>query len=166
MAKPNALVKVSGDLLERRDVLRFLHQKSKEFSLAILVGGGRQINEAFQRRGFEPAFTPMGRETETLEKRQLARDVLEINQADVQDKLDRLEISARAIIPVLDIATVLCHVNGDVFALAAYNGFDKIFILTTYDRASEKRAWLKRLARCFKHISKGELERIEVVGFR
>ncbi len=166
MAKPNGLAKVSGDLLKNKEVLHFLAEKSREFSLAILPGGGGQITKAFKKKGFKRSkYTPMGRVTDSLEKRQLARDVLEINQANVQDAIDYLDINARVIIPVLYIATVLCHVNGDIYALAAYNGFDKIFIITTKDRAEAKREWLKQLAKCFEHIEKGELEKIEVVGF-
>lgn len=167
MAKPNGLVKISGNLLENEKVLEWLKELSKHFSLAILIGGGKQINEAFKKRGFENNFTPMGRVTESLDKRQLARDILELNQAVIQDLIDEpaRDIHARVIIPVMDIATVLCHVNGDVYVLAAYNGFDKIFVLTEESGVEKKRAWLKQLAKCFEHIEKGELEKIEVIGF-
>jgi len=43
------------------------------------------------------------------------------------------------IIPVLDIGSVLCHVNGDIFALTAYQGFDKIYILTLQSREEQKK---------------------------
>lgn len=165
MAKPNCLVKISGNLLENVKVLSWLKEKSKEFSLVILIGGGEQINTAFMEKGFNIKFCTLGRVTETLVERQLARDVLENNQANIQDQLDWQGISARVIIPVMNIATVLCHVNGDVYVLAAYNGFDQIFILTGKRGVGKKRQWLEQLAKCFEHIEKGELDKIKVVGF-
>jgi len=165
MAKPNAFVKISGSLIEKEEVLEWLKNISKQYFVAICIGGGRQINEAFKERGFNVRFGPMGRITKTLEEKQLARDVLEKNQAVIQDMVDEMGISARVIIPVDDVATVLCPVNGDVKVLAAYNGYDKIFILTSKERARKKRLWVKRVAKVFEVIERGELDKIEVLGF-
>ncbi len=165
MAKPNAFVKISGNLLEKEEVVEWLKELSKQYFIAICIGGGEQINEAFKERGFDIKFGPLGRITESLEERQLARDILEKNEALTQDLVDEKGINARVIIPVETMATVLCHVNGDVMALAAYNGFDKIFLLTLKDRAEKKRLWVEKVAEIFEVIEKGKLDKIEVIGF-
>ncbi len=166
MAKPNAFVKISGNLLEKDKVIEWLKDITKQYFVAICVGGGKQINEAFKKRGFEIKFGPLGRITKSLEERQLARDVLEKNQAFIQDLIDEKGINARVIIPVGDIATVLCPENGDLELLRAYDGYQKIFILTLKDRVKKKRLWVKKIARVFgEAIEKGELDKIEVKGF-
>ncbi len=165
MTKPNALIKVSGNLLKNKKVIDWIKKIDKKYSIVILIGGGEQINKAFKKKGFKIKFGPLGRITKTLEEKQLARDVLEKNQATVQDMLDKKGISARVIIPVLDIATVLCHVNGDIEILAAYNGFNKIFALTLKKNVEKKKTWLKELAKSFVHIDSGNLKKIEILGF-
>jgi len=81
------------------------------------------------------------------------------------DMIDGKGINARAVIPARDIATVLCLENGDVFVLSAYNGFDKIYLLTLMSNVDKKLLWLEQLAKCFKHIEEGKLDKIEVKGF-
>ena len=165
MAKPNAFVKISGNLLEKKEVIEWLRELSRQYFVAICIGGGEQINEAFTEKGFDIKFGPLGRITESLEERQLARDILERNQAFIQDLVDKEGISARVIIPVDDIATVLCHVNGDVKVLSAYNGYDRIFLLTLEEKVEKKRLWVEKVAELFEVIEKGKLDKIEVVGF-
>jgi len=174
MAKPSAFVKISGSLLGNPAVIEWLRELTKIYFVAVCIGGGDQINEAFKQRGFPIIFGLLGRITVSLEERQLARDILEQNQAFVQDLFDENGISARAIIPVEDIGSVLCHVNGDILLLAAYNGYDKLFLLTTKDRVKKKRLWLQRVARVFAVIAQGDsieqkkkpkLDKIKVVGF-
>lgn len=165
MAKPNAFVKISGNLIAKEKVLKWLKELSKEYFVAICIGGGEQINAIFKKKGLDIKFGPLGRITETLEKRQISRNILEINQARIQDLLDERGINARVFIPVLNIASVLCHVNGDVEILAAYNGYNKLYILTSNDKVTEKRIWLDKIAKCFVHIEKGKLDKIEVIGF-
>ena len=152
MAKQNALIKVSGSLLKNKKVIEYIRKISKKYFTVILIGGGQKINEAFKKKGWKIKFCPLGRITKTFAEKQLARDVLEKNQEIIQDMIDEKGISARVIIPVDDVATVLCHVNGDVKVLSAYNGFDKILIFTFKDLVEKKKKWLKSLERCFKHI--------------
>ena len=165
MAKPNAFIKMSGNLLDKEEVLEWLKKISKEYYVVICIGGGKQINEAFIKRGFKIRFGPLGRKTDSLDEKQLARDVLERNQATIQDLIDEKGIIARVIIPFLEIATVLCPVNSDVMALAAYIGFDKVFILTSLEIEKKKKRWVKAVAKVFEVIQKGGLDKIEVVGF-
>lgn len=164
MAKPNAFVKISGNLLENEAVIQWLHELTKRFFVAICIGGGEQINEAFRDKGYPIKFGPLGRITESLTERQLARDVLERNQATVQDLLSDRGINALVIIPVDDVASVLCHVNGDVKLLAAYNGYDKLFLLTLKSRVEQKRLWLQNINKVL-GSGHGSLDKIEVVGF-
>ncbi len=152
--RKNCLIKVSGDVLEDKYFPLWLGPISMKYHVVICVGGGKQINKAFEDAGYKVVeFGPLGRETKTLKERQLARDVLEINQAKMQDWLTKHDLNVSVEIPVISSGTVLCHVNGDQYILSAYNGFDKIYVITTKDRVKAKK-------KAFKKYSK-----IEVVGF-
>lgn len=136
----NCLIKISGDLTTPPEkLIEFIRQISNDFFVVICLGGGTQINKAFENKGFEIKFGPLGRETNNLEQRQLARDILEINQAKFQDVLQKAGVHAAVVIPAIEVGTVLCHVNGDQYVLAAYNGFDSIFIVTLYERLEAKK---------------------------
>jgi len=153
MSRKNCLVKISGDILQGA-ILEWVKELSREHFVVVCVGGGTQINEAFREAGLPVGeFGPLGRETKTFQERQLARDVLEQNQVEIQDKLALLGVYVNVIIPVLDIGTVLCHVNGDQFVLTAYHGFDVLYVVTTADRVEGKRE------------SFAPYEKIQVVGF-
>jgi hypothetical protein len=165
MAKPNAFVKVSGNLLENALVIGLIREVAKAYSVVVCVGGSEQINKAFEEGEFQIKFGSLGITTHTLAERQLARDVLERNEALTQDWLDDNGISARAIILVQDIGGVLCHINEDVMLLAAYNGFNKLYIITEKSRVDSKKLWLKKLAEAFETTGEGELDKIEVIGF-
>jgi len=148
------IVKVSGDLWDRNDVIEWIRKKAAEYYVVVLVGGGTQINKAFEQRGLKIGeHGPLGRETNSFEERQLARDVLERNQAELQDLLFSRGIFAIVVKPVLEIGDVLCHVNGDIYILTVYHGFDKIYVLTTESRVKAKKRELKKYLK------------IEVVGF-
>jgi hypothetical protein len=165
MAKPNGLSKIGGRLLKDPQVYKKLREDSRIYSMVVLPGGGGDINKAFRQRGWPIKFGPLGRITETLEQRQVCRDILEVNQAIVQDQLDELGIEARVVIPVRYIGDVLCLENGDVTVISSYNGFDRIWVYTLQGIAEKKRLWLAQIAKCFSHIQEGELDKIEVVGF-
>ncbi len=152
MPRKTAFVKISGDLHDKESVLHWLKSIAKTFFTVICVGGGTQINRAFEEKGFPINFGPQGRITETFEERQLARDVLEKNQMYVQDLLAENGIIATVIIPVLDIASVLNHINGDDFVLLA-TGFDEVYILTLENRVEAKKEQFK------------DYPKIKVVGF-
>lgn len=136
--RKNLFVKVSGDLCLTDEFINYLRQW-REYFIVICVGGGTQINEAFRNIGIEPEpHGLLGREIPTFGLRQMARDILEKNQSDLQDKLAGLEINAVVTIPVLDIGSVLCHVNGDQMVRTAYIGFDKLIVITTTERYHKK----------------------------
>jgi len=139
MPRKTALIKISGDLISKKEVIHKIKDISKEYFTVITVGGGTQINEAFQQKGLPIKFGPLGRETGSLEEKQLARDVLEKNQMEIQDFLAEEGIVATVIIPFVDVASVLCPVNGDIFVLTTYLGFDNLYIFTLKERVEEKR---------------------------
>ena len=116
MSRKTAFVKVSGDLVLRDDVIAWLKWQSEteHYFLVICIGGGSQINDAFKSKGYPVEFGPLGRETKTFEERQLARDILETNQAEIQDLLAEQGIQATVIIPVLDIGSVSIKHNSFV----------------------------------------------------
>ena len=165
MAKKNMLIKVSGDVLYLPEFQARVREYACVFSVVVLVGGGTQIEEAFKAAGYERDMGPLGRKTKSLPERQIARDVLEVNQAGVQDMFDDSGISVRVEIPVLDIGGVLCHVNGDVMVFTAYNGYDRIIIMTTRERVEAKLQWLAQVTEVFQAIGNGKLDKIEVIGF-
>lgn len=139
MSRKNCLIKLSGDCLGN-SILEWIQELSREYFVVICVGGGTQINEAFAKAGLPVGVHgPLGRETKTFAERQFARDVLERNQAKVQDRLAGAGIQAVVVIPVLEIGVVLCHVNGDQFVLSAYHGFDAVYVVTLPDREAKKR---------------------------
>jgi hypothetical protein len=153
MLRKTALIKISGDLVNNDETIEKIREISQEYFTAVLIGGGTQISEAFKQKGFPIKFGPLGRETETIEERQLTRDVLEKNQAEIQDFLAEKKIMATVIVPIREIASVLCPVNGDVFVLEAYIGYDKIFIFTLKERAEKKRDEFEKYPK------------IEIIGF-
>ncbi len=79
MSRKNCFIKISGDMLSN-DVLHWIKELSQKYFVVVCVGGGTQINEAFVVAGLPVReFGPLGRETESLEEKQLARDILEKN---------------------------------------------------------------------------------------
>ncbi len=139
MARKTALIKISGDLISKKEVIRKIREVSKKYFTVITTGGGTQISEAFQQKGFPINFGPLGRETGSIEEKQLARDILEKNQMEIQDFLSEEGIAATVIVPFMDIASVLCPINGDIFVLTAYLGFDNLYIFTLKEREKKKR---------------------------
>src|SRR3989344_4712810 len=139
MSKRNCFVKISGDTIND-NVLKWIKGLSEEYFVVVCAGGGTQINKAFTEAGLSVGkFGPLGRETASLEEKQLARDILEKNQVEIQNRLYDLGVSASVVIPVIEIGSVLCHVNGDHFAISVYHGFDILYIVTTNDRLEKKK---------------------------
>lgn len=132
-------IKISGDMLENYKILNWIKELNKKYFVVVCVGGGTQINEAFAEAGFPVReFGSLGRETFSLQEKQLARDILEKNKAKLQNYLAVMGVYVAVVIPVIEIGTVLCHVNGDEFILTAYHGFDILYLVSTEDRLKEK----------------------------
>ncbi len=142
----NIFIKVSGDLYKHDSFLDFVSSVSKEGHVVVCVGGGTQINAALQENGFALSeHGPLGRELLSIEEKQIARNVLERNQAELQNILVEKGIVANVIIPVLDIGSVTCHVNGDEMLKAVYLGFDRLCIVTLKERLLKKQEQFKGL---------------------
>jgi len=143
MPRKTAFVKVSGDLCTSEDFIKKLKELCEEFFVVVCVGAGTQINNIFTKRGIGVCkHGPLGRETRSFKERQLARDTLEENQAELQDLLADRKIVATVIIPVIDVGSVLCHINGDQMVKTAYLGFDYLFVVTTPERHKQKESEL------------------------
>ena len=154
MKRKTCFVKLSGDTFLLEEVLDWIVELSRQYLMVICVGGGSQINQTFAEWGLELGkHGPLGREALDFHESQLARDVLEQNRAKIQDRLASKGVTASVVIPVLDIGGMLCHVNGDQFTLAAYHGFDVLYVATTADRVTVKEEFF------------GPYEKITVVGF-
>jgi len=133
-----ALVKGSGDVLGNPKFFAQLKEKSEQFITFALVGGGKQINEAFQRRRFPIKFVDGSRVTENEEQKKLAEYILLRNQKKVQDICDKKKIQVEVIVPVFYIDSELQHVNGDDYAILATWLFDKVFVATLKNRLEAK----------------------------
>jgi len=154
MKRKTCFVKLSGDTFLLEEVLDWIVGLSLQHLMVICVGGGSQINQAFAEQGLELGeHGLLGRETHGFHESQLARDVLERNRLAVQDRLAAKSITANLVIPVLDIGGILCHVNGDQYTLAAYHGFDVLYVVTTADRVAVKEEFF------------APYKKIQVVGF-
>ena len=145
-------IKVTGDLADdREDVLDFMEGKCRDGFTVICFGGGTRISDALDRNKIPNHFVPgVGREIDTFEGEQIARDELELNQRTMQDMLAARGVMATIVIPVWDIGTVLCHLNGDTLVEAAYHGFDELYVLTLEGREEKKRE-------LFAHLPKVEI---------
>lgn len=141
MPRLKALVKISGNLIENPSIPKWLKKLTEVYHTVIFPGGGSQINEAFKKAGYEINFGLYGRETKTLEERQLARNILEINQAYVQDLLEQHGINAEVDIPVRYTGSVLSHVNGDLIVLEGLQSFEKIYVITEQQNVAKKKAF-------------------------
>ena len=152
--RPNAFIKVSGDEFQNGAFIEWVRELCGECWVVVCVGGGTQINQAFEAGGF-PVKThgPLGREMETFEERQLHRNILEQNQAALQDMLHERGIYAAVEIPYVIIGTVLCPVNGDQMVRTVYLGYDRLFVITMPQRLEKKKADF------------ADLPRVEVVAF-
>lgn len=161
MLRKNKWIKVSGSLWQRSDVLDRIKEETQGYFTAVSIGGGEQINDLFEELGFPIKFGALGRETMSLEMRQRARDVLEENKGVLEDIFVERGIFAVVEIPVCKKGGVLCHVNGDVDLLTAYNGYDELLAFTFDDLVEGKRRFYESL-----DFNKGmKLEKIKVVGF-
>ncbi len=164
----NVLVKISGVLQDNKIALTEMSHLGQVSDLTVVPGGGPQINEAFKKAGYKIEFGPFGRICHSFEERQLARDILELNQKGVQDYLRRSGVNARVVMPVIDVSSVLCHVNGDLYALAVSNGFDQIKFFTEKVNVAKKEDAIQRLIDLFVVYFGGIAEpnkKISVVGF-
>lgn len=151
--KKNIFVKVSGDLYKNEGFLEFLSKKSQDGYVVVCVGGGTQINNALEKNGFNlSVHGPLGRELRSMEERQLAKNILENNQSELQDLLLVKNIGVHVVIPVFDIGSVTCHVNGDNMLRWVYLGFDELYAITLKDRVEKKKEQFK------------ELPKVQVVG--
>lgn len=141
-------VKASGDVCTSRAFLNFIRKEAGSYFIVIVVGGGTQISERLNEAGYTEnhgwRFGALGRELTDFKARQIARDVLEENQAKLQDILAREVITATVTIPVLDIGSVLCHVNGDQMLLTTYLGYDRLVVVTTPERVLTKEEQFKQ----------------------
>ena len=151
--RKNLFVKVSGDLIGSAEFIEYMKKLTRKYFTVICVGGGSQINKELERLGITPGpHGPLGRELPNLRLKQLARDILEQCQGHLQDRLAELGVTAVVTIPVIDIGSVLCHVNGDQMVRTAYIGFDKLIIFTKKKRVEKKAGEFKGL------------EKVEVIG--
>ncbi|VAW32686.1 hypothetical protein MNBD_CPR01-544, partial [hydrothermal vent metagenome] len=115
----------------------FVINLAKKSFVIVVVGGGTEISERLSKAGYEIIFDDIhGRVTESWEERKIARDVLEENAKKLQDFF--VGKGVFVVPPIIDVAGVTCHINGDNYIKSAYLGFDKLYIFTLKDRIKKK----------------------------
>ena len=165
MTKSSAYVIISGNLIEKESVLAWLKELTANCYTVVCIGGGEQINRAFKEKGWENNFGPMGRICETLEQRQVCETVLRETRDIVQDLFaDRL-IVAQVVIPLGYDGDVLSPINNDHMVSRVYNGYDRIYRLTTKEKVETKLVFFNNLAEVCQVIGKGKMNKLEVLGF-
>ena len=132
----NILIKASGDVIEKEEVLNFIRKKARENYVVVICGAGTKIGKALGEKGYETKFDEHGRVTKTFEERRIVRDVLEDEQRKLQDRL--IGTGANVIAPIIKLGSVLCHINGDAYVKAGYLGFDEMYVFTLRDRVEGK----------------------------
>ena len=140
-------VKISGDLLCSDNVVKWLNKLQLNHEITVCCGGGVQINQEFEARGYPIHYGPLGREAENDEQRGVATDVLKKNRAEIEALLHQSGVKATVVIPTLMIGGTECPVNGDLLVLTAYLGFDECFVLTLKSRVTEKQAQFSKYPR-------------------
>ena len=132
----NVLIKVSGDVKDHPYFLAFAEGKAKGNYVVIITGGGTQVSSALEKAGYRVQYNEHGRVTATWEERKIARDVLEKEAKDLEDKF--LGKGIVILPPILYAGSVLCHINADNLVKAFYLGFDEIYVFTLKERAETK----------------------------
>ena len=132
----NVLIKVSGDVKDHPYFLAFAEGKTKGNYVVIITGGGTQVSNALEKAGYRVQYNEHGRVTATCEERKIARDVLEKEAKDLEDKF--LGKGIVILPPILYAGSVLCHINADNLVKAFYLGFDEIYVFTLKARAETK----------------------------
>ncbi len=156
-SRKNCFIKLSGDRIYSEDVIRFIKELNQKYYVVLCVGGGTQIRKALEKAGLPTGkFGILGRKLKEFRQKQVARNALEDNQALIQDFLAGKEIYVSVIVPVLEIGTVLCHINGDEFLRLAYNGFDILYVITAKERIAQKKNWVDQF---------DDEKKVEVIGF-
>jgi hypothetical protein len=142
MTRKNVFVKVSGDVVANTAFLEWVATLTTDAHVCICVGGGTRITAELAKHGYTgtPVFGALGRELATFAERQIARNVLEWQQKELQDALAAARIGAVVEIPALYFGTVLCHVNGDTMVETVYLGYDELFVVTLSERLDKKKA--------------------------
>ena len=178
--KQTALIKCSSRLLDRRDVVLKVLEIGETYALRFLGGGGEQISAAFTEQGWPDVFGPFGRICSTFDQRLLAENILKKNAAKFEDRLQSAGIFAQMVLPVLDseVGQVTCHVNGDLYPLICYNGYDRLFVFTMEQDVEQKMRYYRAMWQIHRlHLADRKLpttieikpddnpDKIEVVGF-
>jgi len=149
----NTLIKVSGDLIGNERVLEFIKNKGEQSYVVVVLGAGTKITQRLEAEGIKFEFGPSGRITD-FHGRQIARNILEEQQAGMQDLFIQEGVHAVVEIPVIPVGGVLCHINGDDYLKSiGYNTFGELYCLTTQERIEKKREVFR------------EYPKIKVIGF-
>jgi hypothetical protein len=137
------LVKISGDLWRNQKVLDWLKKMSQGFDITVCLGGGSDINRAFEEMGYPIEFGTLGRICRTFAQSLLAYEVLSNNKINFEKLLKANGINARVVIPSTRYGMVIKHENGDDY-LCRESGYYRKYVLTLEDRLVAKQKQFER----------------------
>ena len=160
-ATKRILIKVSGDLLDRDEVICLIRKKRAAGNdVVVLVGGGSAITAALKTTDpvYEPDFGPLGRRLYSPTHEAIRRQELLQNRAEMRSRLLAEGIRGVTVtIPYVKIAGIEVPVNADLLAVLALHTFDKVCICTLPERVEKKNRELEFLIRGFE-------DKIEIVA--
>ena len=132
-------VKVSGDVFRSEEFLDWVTKLAGEKRVVFSIGGGSQINDAFKEKGVAFEKHPkLGRDT-TNEGYLVAQKVLEKNKSWLVWQLKRRNAIVDVVFPIINLAGLACHVDGDIMVYNAYWGFESLYVITEPERVEVKK---------------------------
>lgn len=133
--KKCALVKISGDAVEKEELYKELSSISKQYNLFIICGGSSAITAKLKENKIPFRFENGERLIKSEKGRNLAYEALEEKCRFVENELHGRGIRASVRTPVIQFGNnKLGHVNGDNFVRMVHRNFDKVFIFTLNGR--------------------------------
>ena len=153
-------IKVSGSLINNPRFYHFMASMGdpKAVKIVLCVGGGEQINENLKKAGYNVSgtFGPAGREQENAKAKAITYQTLITNKQIVERELLKRHCAPplyMCIPPIIHIGEELCFVNGDNMVVAAYLGYDLLFVATLKERFDAKSEQFK------------DYRKVQIVGF-
>ncbi len=136
--KHKVLIKVSGDLVDNKEVFTLAEKESKHSYVVLICGAGTKINKALEKAGYEIKFEkPHGRIIKTQEEEAIVKKILNQEEKRLKRKYDSIGVKIQS--SQLKIKGFFCPINGDNLVKAAYLGFNDIYVITLKKRIKDKK---------------------------
>ena len=121
--KRDALVKISGDLLQNKEVFEELSRLSKTYNVFIICGGGTAVSKKLKEKGIPFSFKNGSRIIRSYTGRELACKVLEEQAVGLRNELSLRKITATVWAPLLEYKSKIFRINADDYFIALSPNF-------------------------------------------